>query len=113
MAEAADRASELLKVLAARNRLLILCQLIDGERSVGEIANRLGLRDAAVSQHLAVLRRERLVRPRRNGQTVYYALSGEAARRVLEVLYEIFCAPVQDRSEPTPGNDRSCPSGNR
>ena len=61
MQSAADAASELLKALANRHRLLILCQLIDGERSVGELAAFLGVRDSTVSQHLAILRRDDLV----------------------------------------------------
>ena len=89
----AGRASELMRALANENRLMILCQLVPGERSVGDLAEALDLRQAAVSQQLALLRKDGLVAPRRDGQTVYYALAGDAARRVLDVLYELFCAP--------------------
>ena len=65
MQDAADDASELLKALANRHRLLILCQLIDGERSVGQLAEFLGIRDSTVSQHLALLRRDRIIAGRR------------------------------------------------
>lgn len=89
----AGRASALMRALANENRLMILCQLVPGERSVGDLAEALDLRQAAVSQQLALLRKDGLVAPRRDGQTVYYALAGDAARRVLDVLYELFCVP--------------------
>jgi ArsR family transcriptional regulator, virulence genes transcriptional regulator len=91
MAEAAERASELLKSLANRHRLLILCQLTDGERSVGDLADFLALRDSTVSQHLAMLRRDGLVAARRDGQTIWYRINSPSARRVLETLFELFC----------------------
>jgi DNA-binding transcriptional ArsR family regulator len=94
MQAAADRASELLKSLANRHRLLIICQLIDGERSVGELADFLGVRDSTVSQHLALMRRDGLVTARRDGQTIWYSIDSEPARHVLETLYRIYCAPV-------------------
>ncbi|HVC16821.1 MAG TPA: metalloregulator ArsR/SmtB family transcription factor [Rhodanobacter sp.] len=93
MAAAADEASELLKSLANRHRLLILCQLTDGERSVGDLAAFLGLRDSTVSQHLSLLRRDGLVHARRDGQTIWYAIASAPARRVLETLFEVFCKP--------------------
>lgn len=88
---AADRATALLKAIASRNRLLLLCQLTDGEKSVGELAALLGLRDAAVSQQLALLRKDGLVAPRREGQTIFYRLASPEAARLLETLYAIFC----------------------
>lgn len=93
MQSAADAASELLKAMANRHRLLILCQLIDGERSVGELAAFLGVRDSTVSQHLAILRRDDLVDARRDGQTIWYSISSAPARDLVEVLYRSFCAP--------------------
>jgi ArsR family transcriptional regulator, virulence genes transcriptional regulator len=93
MQSAADAASELLKALANRHRLLILCQLIDRERSVGELAAFLGVRDSTVSQHLAILRRDDLVDSRRDGQTIWYSISSAPARELVEVLYRAFCAP--------------------
>ncbi len=94
MQEAADDATALLKALSNRNRLLLLCQLAEGERSVGELAGRLGLRDAAVSQQLMLLRKDGLVAPRRAGQTIHYRLASREAARVLEALYAIFCTPA-------------------
>jgi len=93
MKSAAGQASELLKSLANRNRLLILCQLIDSERSVGELAACLGVRDSTVSQHLALLRKDGLVQARRNGQTIWYSLASGPARKVLWTLFRIYCAP--------------------
>lgn len=93
MQDAADIASELLKSLAHRHRLLILCQLLDGERSVGELASFLNARDSTVSQHLALLRKDGLVQARRDGQTIYYSVSSGPARRILQTLFEIYCGP--------------------
>lgn len=94
MVAAADRASELLKSLGNRHRLLILCQLTEAERSVGDLAGFLGLRDSTVSQHLSLLRKDGLVQARRDGQTVWYSIVSPPARRVLETLFEIFCNPA-------------------
>ena len=93
MAEAAGAASDLLKTLASPHRLMIVCRLIEGEHSVGELAEALGLRASTVSQHLAVLRRERLVRARRDAQTIWYSIASEPARAVLETLFRHYCAP--------------------
>ena len=93
MERAADQASDLLKALSNRHRLLIICQLIDGERSVGELAAFLNLRDPTVSQHLALLRKDGLVAARRDAQTIYYSIASELAREVLKTLYKVFCAP--------------------
>jgi len=94
MAAAADQASELLRSLGNRHRLLILCQLTEGERSVGDLATFLDLRDSTVSQHLSLLRRDGLVQTRRHGQTIWYSIASASARRVLETLFELFCKPV-------------------
>jgi DNA-binding transcriptional ArsR family regulator len=94
MEVAADRASELLKALANRHRLLIVCQLLDRERSVGELAEFLGIRDSTVSQHLSVLRRDGLVAARRDGQTIWYSISSAPARALLETLYRSYCVPA-------------------
>jgi DNA-binding transcriptional ArsR family regulator len=94
--EKAGEALALLKAIASENRLMILCQLVDQECSVGELAQRLGITETVVSQHLRLLRKDRLVRTRRDGQTIHYALEGEEARRILETLYDIFCSPDSD-----------------
>ena len=93
MRSAADDASELLKALANRHRLLILCQLVDRERSVGELAEFLGIRDSTVSQHLALLRRDGIVANRREGQTIWYSIQSDPARALVEALYRSYCAP--------------------
>ena len=95
MQEAADQASELLKSLANRHRLLILCHLLEGERSVGEMVAFLGIRDSAVSQHLALLRKDGLVTSRREGQTIRYSIASVPARDILATLAGIYCAPAQ------------------
>ena len=94
MQAAADEASELLKALANRHRLLIICQLIDAERSVGQLAEFLGIRDSTVSQHLALLRKDGLVVARREGQTIWYSISSGPARELVETLYRVYCAPT-------------------
>jgi DNA-binding transcriptional ArsR family regulator len=95
MESAANQASDLLKALSNRHRLLIICQLIDGEHSVGDLAEFLGLRDSTVSQHLALLRKDGLVSARRDAQTIYYSIASEPAREVLKALYQVYCAPTK------------------
>jgi DNA-binding transcriptional ArsR family regulator len=94
MRSTVDKASDLLKALANRHRLLILCQLIERERSVGELAEFLGIRDSTASQHLTLLRRDGLVAARRDGQTIWYSISSAPARTLLETLYRVYCAPA-------------------
>jgi len=89
-----DRASLFLKALSGRSRLLLLCHLLDGEKSVGELARQTGARDTAVSQQLALLRREKMVAARRSGQMIYYSLASDEARRMLETLHALFQEPV-------------------
>ena len=103
MHSAAGQASELLKSLSNPHRLMILCQLLEGERAVGELAAFLALRGSTVSQHLALLRREGLVTARREAQTVYYGIASVPARRILETLFELFCAPQPDARICAPG----------
>lgn len=93
MRQAAGAAEAMLKALANKHRLILLCQLIEGERSVGELAEFLDLRDSTVSQHLALLRKDGLVFTRREGQTIWYALASEPVRRLVQTLYEIYCGP--------------------
>jgi ArsR family transcriptional regulator, virulence genes transcriptional regulator len=100
METAADSASNLLKALANRHRLLIICQLVDGERSVGDLAEFLDLRDSTVSQHLALLRRDGLVAARRDAQTIYYSIASDPAREVLTALYRAYCKPAAGRTQP-------------
>ena len=113
MEAAADQASELLKSLANRHRLLILCQLVDGERSVGELTAFLGARDSTVSQHLALLRKDGLVQARRDAQTIYYAIASAPAQRVLETLFAIYCAPTPMCGDPAPPAKAKSPARQR
>jgi DNA-binding transcriptional ArsR family regulator len=92
MDRAAEAACELLRSLASPVRLKILCQLSTGELPVGELAARLGVRETLASQHLALLRKDGLVRARREGRSIFYRIASPAAARVVETLYELFCA---------------------
>lgn len=92
MRAAAGQASDFLKSLGNPHRLMILCALNAGEKSVGQLAEFLGIRDSTVSQHLALLRRDRIIAGRRDGQVIWYRIESEPARRVMGVLYESFCA---------------------
>lgn len=85
-------AEQLLKALANRQRLLIACLLASGERSVGELNSQLELSQSALSQHLAVLRREAVVATRRDGQTILYSLPPGPARELVQTLYGIYCS---------------------
>lgn len=91
MEEAAARASALMKTLGHAGRLMILCNLANEERSVGDLAEQLEMSQSSLSQHLARMRREGLVETRRESQTVYYRLSEGEVRDVIKTLYEIFC----------------------
>jgi len=94
MLAAADQASALLKALANRHRLIIICQLSEKERSVGELAALLNIRDSTVSQHLALLRKDGLVTARRDGQTIWYSIRSAPARELVGALYRAYCAPA-------------------
>lgn len=93
MDAAAGKVSELMKTLSNKNRLLILCQLVEAERSVGALARIIGAREQAVSQQLALLRKDGLVTPRRDGQTIYYSLARPDIRALMEFLYATYCGP--------------------
>lgn len=87
----ARKASSLLKAMSNEHRLLILCRLVNGEKSVGELVRLVGLSQSALSQHLARLRRDHLVKTRREAQTIYYTVASQEALQVLAQLYEIYC----------------------
>jgi ArsR family transcriptional regulator, virulence genes transcriptional regulator len=89
----AEQASGLLAAMANEKRLMILCQLLDGEKSVSELASLLDVRPSTISQHLALLRKDRLVATRREAQSLYYSLAGDEARAILDALYRLYCAP--------------------
>jgi DNA-binding transcriptional ArsR family regulator len=87
----ACEAAQLMKTLGNPVRLMILCSLVGTELSVGEINQLVDLSQSALSQHLAVLRREKLVQTRRESQTIYYRLASNSARRIIELLHSIYC----------------------
>ena len=91
MTEAADQVCEIMTLLSNRSRLMILCLLTEGEKSVGQLAEAIGARDTAVSQQLAVLRRERIVKVRREGQTMFYRIVRQDVGALLEFLYAAYC----------------------
>jgi DNA-binding transcriptional ArsR family regulator len=97
MRKQAKRAGALMKAIANENRLLILCQLVDGELSVGDLGRKLDLSQSALSQHLARLRRDGLVRTRRQAQTIRYAIASEEARLLISEMYRLFCGPATER----------------
>lgn len=90
------QAVRLLKGLANENRLMIMCVLAEGELSVGALNERIDLSQSALSQHLALLREQGLVRTRRESQTIYYSLADTEAIGLIERMHELFCAPRQD-----------------
>lgn len=95
----AGRATSLLKSMANSSRLLILCQLAEGEKSVGELERRVRLSQSGLSQHLALLRRKGIVATRREAQSIYYSLASKEAAAVMATLYRAFCAkPATKRS---------------
>ncbi len=87
----ADEASQLLKALANPDRLLLLCQLTQGERNVSELETLLGIQQPTLSQQLSVLRREGLVSTRREGKQIYYRISSSEALAIINTLYQLFC----------------------
>lgn len=91
MMDNAQRASNFLKAISHEGRLMILCHLASGEKSVTELEHLLGSRQAAVSQQLARLRLEGLVTCRREGKAIYYALGDQRASRTIGLMYDMFC----------------------
>jgi DNA-binding transcriptional ArsR family regulator len=87
----AGQASRLLRALSNENRLMLLCMLVEGEKTVGELNESLPLSQSALSQHLAVLREEGMVSTRRAGQCIYYGLASPPAQRVIEALHAVYC----------------------
>jgi len=104
------QAVRLLKSLANEHRLAILCSLREGEVSVGELVKQLPLSQSALSQHLAWLRTENLVAPRRVAQTVYYRLNNDQAVRIIQVLNDLYCEQQHTAASGTsaaPGSDKA------
>lgn len=97
MRGAAESACTLMKVLSNPDRLLLLCQLTEGERNVGELQEALGIQQPTLSQQLGVLREAQLVETRREGKNIYYRVASPRALAVLQVLYEQYCPPPRAR----------------
>ena len=97
MVDNAKRATNFLKALAHESRLVILCLLGEGEKSVSELEHELNLRQPTVSQQLARLRVDGLVSTRRDGKVIYYSLSSDAARTIIGAIYDVFCKKVRRR----------------
>jgi DNA-binding transcriptional ArsR family regulator len=97
MAGTAQRATDFLKALAHESRLMILCILTEGEKSVSELEELLSLRQPTVSQQLARLRGDGLVATRRDGKAIYYRLASEEARIVIGAVYDVFCRKTRKR----------------
>lgn len=93
----AREASDFLKALSHESRLLILCILAEGEKSVTDLEAILALRQPTVSQQLARLRMDGLVTTRRDGKAIYYSLASDEARAVIGAIYDVFCRPVRKR----------------
>lgn len=91
----AKKASELLKALSHETRLLILCLLSEGEKSVSELEQIMAMPQASVSQQLARLRYDQLVTTRRQGRMIYYQIASEEVGSIIDQLYSIFCAPAR------------------
>jgi DNA-binding transcriptional ArsR family regulator len=91
MAVAAGRASDLMKTLGHKDRLMVLCHLASGEKSVGELASLLEIPQSPLSQHLARMRKESLVTTRREAQTIYYSIASEEATRIVALMHEMYC----------------------
>jgi ArsR family transcriptional regulator len=95
MQVAAGRACSLLKTLGNADRLLLLCQLTQGEFCVSELESMLGIQQPTLSQQLGVLREEKLVNTRREGKQIYYSLASKEATEVMQVLYRLYCVTPQ------------------
>lgn len=91
----AAEAAQLMKLLSNTNRLMIMCSLVEAELSVGELNSMTQLSQSALSQHLACLRKSRLVTTRRDAQTIYYRLAGTEAIQVISVLKSIYCPDLE------------------
>lgn len=100
MQQSAGEAADFLRSLANEKRLMIVCQLLGGEKSVGELCDLLDVRQSSMSQQLALLRLEGIVTTRKEAQTVYYSLANEGAKQVIEVLHGMFCADLKPGRKP-------------
>lgn len=97
MEETADEVSSYMKLLSAPGRLMVLCQLVEGEMSSGELCAAVGMKPPAMSQQLAILRREGIVRTRRDGQSIFYSIADPNIMKIMMFLYDTFCAPENNQ----------------
>lgn len=93
--ESAEDAAEFLAVMANSNRLMILCNLVNGEMAVQPLADAVGMTQSALSQQLSKLRALKLVATRRDGRTIYYSVASDKVGKLLDTLYNIYCAPAK------------------
>lgn len=99
----ARKVAPILKAMANPSRLMIVCQLAEGERSVGELEDAVGLSQSGISQHLGVLRREHVVVTRRDRQTVFYSLASRDIVALITTLHDVFCKPAGSTKPPSRG----------
>lgn len=102
MREAASRATAMLRVLANEDRLLLLCQLTQGEACVSDLEELLGIRQPTLSQQLGILRNENIVSTRREGKKIFYQISDARAVQMLNTLYGLYCVMPAPAAEPDP-----------
>ncbi len=93
MEETADEVSGYMKLLSSPGRLMVLCQLVEGEMSSGALCDAVGMKPPAMSQQLSILKRENIVRTRRDGQSIYYSIADPNIMKIMMFLYDTFCAP--------------------
>ena len=103
-------AAKTLKSLSNKWRLLILCELLEGEKSVSEMLEAIHLSQSALSQHLAVLRENDLVKTRRESQSIFYSIKGREIPVILAALYDVFCAPAEAKPKRAPSRRRNAAS---
>ena len=102
----AGAAETLLKSMASRPRLMILCELLKGELNVTALQKSIGLSMSAMSQHLSRLRADGLVSTRRESRTIYYSLSSEPARTLIDAIYELYCSPIDATTRCVPTHEK-------
>lgn len=94
MQQAAEQACILMKTLSHPDRLMVLCQLKEGEKSVGEIAKMVGIAQSPLSQHLSKMRLQGIVKNRRSAQSIFYSLANEEVERIIDLLYSMYCSDL-------------------
>ena len=89
--EKIEKASDFLKIFSNRSRLLVLCNLINGKKTVNDLTLLIGIKQSALSQHLALMRQDKIVSTERSGKFIYYEIMDPSVKKLIEVLYEKFC----------------------